>query len=132
MRIRIEKLAIAAVAALFAAQIFLLLQNAGFEPSDDQNTYLNYAKYAMDSGEWYPSEINAKDSFLFAPGYVNMLLLHRRIFGTFGGFGWVNLLMSAGILASVFFVTKKFFGRTAAACSALLYAAAYSLSLIHI
>lgn len=126
MRIRIEKLAIAAVAALFAAQIFLLLQNAGFEPSDDQNTYLNYAKYAMDSEEWYPSEINAKDSFLFAPGYVNMLLLHRRIFGTFGGFGWVNLLMSAGILASVFFVTKKFFGRTAAACSALLYAAAYS------
>ena len=55
-----------------------------------------------------------------------MLVLHRRIFGTFGGFGWINLLMSAGILASVFFVARKFFGRTAAACSALLYAAAYS------
>lgn len=116
----------AAVAALFAAQVFLLLQNAGFAPSDDQKTYLYCAERAMESGGWYPSEINAKDSFLFAPGYVNMLVLHRRIFGTFGGFGWINLLMSAGILASVFFVAKKFFGKTAAACSALLYAAAYS------
>lgn len=126
MRDHIGKIALAAVAALFAAQVLLLLQNAGFAPSDDQKTYLYCAERAMESGGWYPSEINAKDSFLFAPGYVNMLVLHRRIFGTFGGFGWINLLMSAGILASVFFVAKKFFGKTAAACSALLYAAAYS------
>lgn len=116
----------AAVAALFAAQVLLLLQNAGFAPSDDQKTYLYCAERAMESGGWYPSETNLGDSFLFAPGFVNMLVLHRRIFGTFDGFGWINLLMSAGILASVFFVAKKFFGRTAAACSALLYAAAYS------
>lgn len=126
MRDHIGKIALAAVAALFAAQVLLLLQNAGFAPSDDQKTYLYCAERAMESGGWYPSGINAKDSFLFAPGYVNMLVLHRRIFGTFGGFGWINLLMSAGILASVFFVAKKFFGRTAAAYSALLYAAAYS------
>lgn len=126
MRDHIGKIALAAVAALFAAQVLLLLQNAGFAPSDDQKTYLYCAERAMESGGWYPSETNLGDSFLFAPGYVNMLVLYRRIFGTFGGFGWINLLMSAGILASVFFVAKKFFGRTAAACSALLYAAAYS------
>lgn len=126
MRDHIGKIAMAAVAALFAAQVFLLLQNAGFAPSDDQKTYLYCAERAMESGGWYPSKTNLGDSFLFAPGYVNMLVLHGRIFGTFGGFGWINLLMSAGILASVFFVAKKFFGKTAAACSALLYAAAYS------
>lgn len=126
MRAVLDRLALAAVAALFAAQIFLLLQNAGFEPSDDQRTYLRYAERAVESGTWYPSKSNLADGFLFAPGYVNMLALHRRVFGTFAGFGWANLIMSAGILASVYFITKKFFGRTAAACSAILYAAAYS------
>ena len=92
MRAVLDRLALAAVAALFAAQIFLLLQNAGFEPSDDQRTYLRYAERAVESGTWYPSKSNLADGFLFAPGYVNMLALHRRVFGTFAGFGWANLI----------------------------------------
>lgn len=53
-------------------------------------------------------------------------LYYMRIFGTFSGFGFVNFVMSATILAAIYSISKKFFGSRAAYGAAIIYAATYS------
>lgn len=122
----LKKITIAVVASLFALQLALIFATSGFSPSDDQQTYLDYALASATRGEWFPAERNLIDDIFFAPGYINFLLLYHRIFGTFSGFGFVNFIMSAAILAAIYSISKKFFGICAACGTAIIYAATYS------
>lgn len=122
----LKKITIAIVASLFALQLALIFATSGFSPSDDQQTYLDYALASATRGEWFPAERNLIDDIFFAPGYINFLLLYHRIFGTFSGFGFVNFIMSAAILAAIYSISKKFFGICAACGTAIIYAATYS------
>ena len=97
----LKKITIAIVASLFALQLALIFATSGFSPSDDQQAYLDYALASATRGEWFPAERNLIDDIFFAPGYINFLLLYHRIFGTFSGFGFVNFIMSAAILAAI-------------------------------
>lgn len=122
----LKKITIAIVASLFALQLALIFATSGFSPSDDQQTYLDYALASATRGEWFPAERNLIDDIFFAPGYINFLLFYHRIFGTFSGFGFVNFMMSAAILAAICSIAKKFFGSCAACGAAIIYAATYS------
>ena len=122
----LKKITIAVVASLFALQLALIFATSGFFPSDDQQTYLNYALESDSKGEWFPSEHNLINGTFFAPGYINFLLLYHRIFGTFSGFGFVNFIMAAAILAAICSIAKRFFGSCAACGTAIIYSATYS------
>lgn len=122
----LKKITIAVVASLFVLQLALIFATSGFFPPDDQQTYLNYALASDSKGEWFPSEHNQINGIFFAPGYVNFLLLYHKIFGTFSGFGFVNFIMAAAILAAICSIAKKFFGSSAACGTAIIYAATYS------
>ena len=122
----LKKITIAVVASLFALQLALIFTTSGFFPSDDQQTYLNYALESDSKGEWFPSEHNLINGTFFAPGYINFLLLYHRIFGTFSGFGFVNFIMAAAILAAICSIAKRFFGSCAACGTAIIYSATYS------
>jgi len=122
----LPKTAVAAIIALFVAQLCLIIANNGFSPSDDQLTYLSYSENPISSNEWYPSGANVYNGILFAPGYINILLLYHKIFGTLSGFGFVNFVMSVAILASIYFISKKFFGNFAACGTVIIYSATYS------
>ena len=122
----LKKITIAVVASFFALQLALIFASSEFPLSDDQQTYLDYASASASRNEWFPSEHNLKNDLFFAPGYINFLLFYHRIFGTFSGFGFVNFMMSAAILAAICSIAKKFFGSCAAYGAAIIYAATYS------
>ena len=122
----LKKITVAIVISFLVLQLALILTTSGFSPSDDQQAYLDYALASVSRGEWFPAEHNIIDCIFFAPGYINFLLLYHRIFGTFSGFGFVNFVMSATILAAIYSISKKFFGSCAACGTAIIYAATYS------
>lgn len=114
------------VGLLIAIQLILLWQAVGFAPTDDQITYLNNATRSIKAGKWYPSELNLTDGFLFAPGYVNLLILYHHICGSFAGFGYVNLAMSLVILYYIYALAKRFLCEQAACVSVIIYVCTYS------
>ena len=122
----LNKAAVIFVVSLLLLQIFLI-QNAGeFTRNQDQLTYLKFASENVENSSWYPSEINVLNNYSFAPGYVNMLILFHKIFGTFSGFSYLNVVLSAILLLEIYIVAKKLFSARVAAFAVLLYCLTYS------
>lgn len=113
-----------AVFLLVLFQIISVFYFDGYELSCDQRSYINSAKSCIEHGQWYP--YNTRISYAFAPGYVNLLILYYKIFGTFFGFSFVNILMNLVILFEVYIISKKFFSEKTALIAIILFCITYS------
>lgn len=116
--------ALIAVFLLVLFQIISVFYFDGYELSCDQRSYINSAKSCIEHGQWYP--YNTQISYAFAPGYVNLLILYYKIFGTFFGFSFVNILMNLVILFEIYIISKKFFSEKTALIAVILFCITYS------
>ncbi|MBN1186783.1 MAG: glycosyltransferase family 39 protein [Bacteroidales bacterium] len=65
-------------------------------------------------------------NYIWAPGFVNFLILQLKIFGTVNLNMIFNFLMNLGILIEVYYLGKKFFSKRVALISVILYCLLYS------
>ena len=127
----LKKIALFAILLLAIFQIASALYFDNFQLSNDQQAYINIAKKCLTQNKWYPFEIE-NVGYVFAPAYVNLLILYHKIFNTFSGFAFVNIVLSFAILGEVYLITKKLFSQKAALISVILYCATYSNWFVHI
>lgn len=96
------------------------------EQISDCSAYYNYAWDCFLNEEFYPMHEHLYSSFLFAPGFVNFLILQLKVFGTLKFNAILNLLMSWGIAAELFYIGKKIFNEKTAYLSVICYSCLYS------
>ena len=89
----------------------------------DQQGYMRHALQNYAIGSTYPSMLNLCDQYLQSPGMVNYLMLQHALFGTttFTIDKLINILLNIGILANVYYLAKRFFSKSTAYCSVILY-----------
>ncbi len=107
-------------------QIFLIICFWDMEQISDCGQYYNYAYDCFQNGEFYPMHKHLYSPYLFAPGFVNFLVLQLNVFGTLKFNVVSNLLMSWGIAAELFYLGKKIFNERTAYLSLICYSCLYS------
>lgn len=129
----LSQIAFFAVLFLVVFQIVSAFYFTDFQLSNDQQAYIDIAKGCLANDNWYPFEsYNAKLSYVFAPAYINLLILYHKIFGTFSGFVVVNMILNFTILAEVYLIAKKLFSKNTALIATIFYCATYSNWFVHI
>ena len=110
------------VAALWiSAQIILVVHFWGAPQFTDMAGYLETAQYCFINNEWYPMLEDVYSDFIWAPGYINYLILQLHIFGTTNMNSVLNLLFNVVMLLEVYYLAAKFFSRRTGYIAAILF-----------
>ncbi len=116
----------AAIILWLGLQVFYIISYWGVPPSNDGSTYLGFAKKCIDLNTWYPNMHNINEAHLYAPGYVNLLILVHKLFGSFEYIKIVALLFNVGLLFFTYKIAKKVFSDTIARLSVILSCLTFS------
>lgn len=92
----------------------------------DPGTYIGTAKLCSQNGEYYPMLKHVNDSCIYAPGFVNYLILQLKLFNTVNFNMILNLIMNVGILAEIYYLAKRFFNERTGLIAAIAYCLLYS------
>jgi hypothetical protein len=115
------------------AQIVLIICFWGYPQTGDTGAYISMAQHCFDNGQWYPmhpvSE-NVYSVWIWAPGFINYLILQLNIFGTVNFNDILNLLLNIAILVEVYYLGKKFFSTHTGFISVIIFCLFYSNLLI--
>jgi len=107
-------------------QIILICVFWDMEQISDCATYFNYAYDCFQNGEFYPMHKHLYSAYIFAPGFINFLILQLKIFGTLKYNVIFNLLMSWGITIELFFIGRNLFSERTAWLSVICFSCLYS------
>jgi len=118
------------IACWLLIQIVLICIFIGHPQGSDQGEYLRIAQVCFDRGEWYPSAEHIHDDYIWAPGFINYLILQLKVFGTLQLNMILNLVMQIGILWLIFRLGERFFNRQTARLAVILWCLLYSNWLI--
>ncbi|MCL1947551.1 MAG: glycosyltransferase family 39 protein [Chitinivibrionia bacterium] len=122
-----EKLLLKIALALFAvwvvAQIVLIVCFWGHPPlpGTDIEGYVSIARRCFDSGQWYPNAQDVYSWFIWAPGFINYLILQLHIFGTVNFNPIPNLFMNIAMLFEIYYLGKKFFSKRTGLIAAVIF-----------
>lgn len=111
-------------------QGILLLVFWGAPQSSDHGMYLQIALDSFMRNEWYPERRHLYDAFIWAPGYINYLVLQLKLFGTTDYNGCLNLAMNVAMVYQIYVLAEHFFSEKTALYSVLIYCALYSNSMV--
>lgn len=111
-------------------QIVLLICFWGTPQGSDQGMYMQIAFQSYMRNEWYPVKANLYEAFIWAPGYINYLILQLKLFGTLNGNAILNFGMNLGILFYIYLLAKHFFSERTALYSVILFCLLYSNSMV--
>lgn len=114
------------VAIWIVTQIVLIIVFWGKPLNMDPAVYINLAQECFNNGTWYPMETHIYASYIWAPGFVNFLILQLKLFGTVNLNAVLNLLMNIGILGNIYYLGSRFFSVRVAALSVIIYCLLYS------
>ncbi len=118
--------AIAVSSLWIIAQIALIVCFWNVEQRSDQGAYMGIATDFYSRGAWYPDHTTVHDSYVWAPGLINWFVWQLRMFGTLKLNYFFNLLMNAGILYEIWFLSNRFFSRRTAYIAVILSCLLYS------
>lgn len=116
--------------AYFTFCIFLITQIVLVYIYWDSDSGVDANRYAVNAiinywhGYFYPSTLNLYDEYLHSPGMVNYLILQ---YVAMGGANWygitriLNILMSAGIVLEMAWLSKRFFSVNTAYWAVILH-----------
>jgi len=107
-------------------QTFLIIHFWDHPQGSDQGEYMRIAKECFDAGEWYPTTKHIYTNYIWAPGFINYLILQLKIFGTLNTNMLFNLLMNIGIIILIFQLGKYFFTEKTATIAVILWCFLYS------
>jgi hypothetical protein len=114
------------VAIWVVAQVILIVFLWGTPLSSDPATYIDLAQKCFNNGEWYPMQEHMYSAYIWAPGFVNFLILQLNLFGTVNLNPIFNLLMNIGVLLDVYYLGTRFFSKQVATFSVITYCLLYS------
>lgn len=114
------------VALWMLVQLILVYVFWGAPQGSDQGIYMQLALERYMRNEWYPVKADMYDVFIWAPGYINYLILQFKIFGTLNYNALLNFGMNVAMLAEVFLLARHFFSERTALYSVILYCVLYS------
>jgi hypothetical protein len=88
---------------------FLLIDRTGL--TSDSRFYLAKAEECLRHRAAYPGRHNEFDDIIQNPGYVNYLILLKRVGISLKGAYFLNILLSMALLVLLYFIAEKIFGQ---------------------
>jgi hypothetical protein len=108
------------------AQIVVMALFWDKQQGSDQGEYIKMALYCFQHNEWYPMKIDTYSDYIWAPGFVNFLILQLKLFGTLHLNMVFNLLMNVAITIEIYYLSKQFFNKRASILSVIIWCLLYS------
>jgi hypothetical protein len=115
-----------AVAAWIALQIGLIIWFWGKPQGSDPGVYMRWAGECYEAGKWYPMDKHVYSPYICAAGFINLMILQLKLFGTLQANMILNLLMNIGIAAEIHLLGKRFFNKKVASLAVILWCVLYS------
>ena len=115
------KITLAIAAIWVIAQILIIIHFWGAPQFTDMGGYLETAEYCFSNNEWYPMLDDVYSDFIWAPGYINYLILQMHLFGTTNLNSILNLLMNIAMLFEVYYLAAKFFSRRTGLIAVIIF-----------
>jgi hypothetical protein len=94
---------------LLISSIFILATNVYLVT--DAKSYNKNAELCIEQRTLYPSVQNKYDSYIQNPGYVNFLVLLKKLGLSIKGIFFINLLLNIGLLLTLFILAQRIFGQ---------------------
>lgn len=107
-------------------QCVIICMNWDFPLHDDAYYYVHYAQECINNNTWYPAVHNMYDGYIFAPGYVNLLIFLHQLSDNFNVIKIVNLFLNIVLLYEVYYIASRIFNKQIGLFSLLLYMITYS------
>ncbi len=107
-------------------QLFLIVHHWDFALHDDALSYRLYAEHCVNNSTWYPDNYTKYGTYIFAPGYVNLLILTKHMFGSYLAINFINLIFNVSVLFFIYAIAKKLFSKEIAKIAAYLFMLLYS------
>ncbi len=107
-------------------QILLIVFNWNMISESDYRAYQILAEKCVNANSLYPMNENLYDNFIWAPGFVNSLIIQLKLLGSFKGNMFLNLFYNIGIVSMIFFIAKKYCSEKTALISVILFCSLYS------
>jgi len=107
-------------------QLILIMIFWDHQQGSDQGEYIRIARECFEAKEWYPSSKDIYSNYIWAPGFINYLILQLKLFGTLKLNIFFNLLMNIGIIILIFHIGKRFFTEKTASIAVILWCFLYS------
>jgi hypothetical protein len=92
----------------------------------DQGGYIKIATECYEKGGWYPADYHLNAKYIWAPGFINYLILQLKLFGTLKINYFLNLLMNIGILWNIRNIARHWFDERTVYISTILFCIVYS------
>lgn len=108
------------------AQIVVVIYFWGEPQGSDQGAYIDIARRCFAHNEWYPMQQDIYSSYIWAPGFINFLILQLKAWGTLNLNMILNLLMNLLIVGEIFYLGERFFNRSTAIWAVILWCLLYS------
>lgn len=123
---KLRKIAFLSFLICLVIQLFVIFFYWDVNQISDWGSYMAIAKNCLLFKSWYPSADNLYDSYIWAPGFINWLILQLKFLGSFNYNMIFNLLMNIGITYEIYYLSKKFFNLRTSYISVILYSLIYS------
>ncbi|MDR2968830.1 MAG: glycosyltransferase family 39 protein [Tannerellaceae bacterium] len=118
------------VACWLLIQLALIVFLWGHPQGSDQGAYMRIAQECYDLGEWYPAAKHIHADYIWAPGFINYLILQLHLWGTLNINMVLNLVLQIITLWLIFKTGLYFFSRQTAQIAVILWCLLYSNLLI--
>ena len=115
------KITIGIVVLWITTQIILIIHFWGAPQFTDMGGYIAMAQHCFNKNEWYPMLHDVYSDFIWAPGYINYLILQLYIFGTTNMNSVLNLLLNIVMLFEVYYLAVKFFSKRTALIAVIIF-----------
>ena len=122
----LRRLALASSVLAFLIQLVLVILHWNTPQGSDMGVYIAYAEQCADQNSFYPTMMHLHSRYLFAPGWVNFLVLCINLFSTWKAAIVVNLIMSQLITWCLYLLGRKFFGPRTACVAVIMWSLLYS------
>lgn len=124
--IKLKKITIAFFCFWVLAQVALIIFNWNIVLDSDYRAYQILAEKCVNQSSLYPMKDNLYDNFIWAPGFVNLLILQLKLFGSFKINMFLNLFFNIGIVLMLFVIARKYSSKATALLSVILFCTLYS------
>lgn len=111
----LKQVSLLAVVLWIAAQLAVALCCDISPQYSDAATYQRLAADTVAADLWYPTSSQLiSEIYIFNPGYVNLLVLWLKLFGSLSGLQFFNILLNCVLLICVFAVSRRIAGERCA------------------
>lgn len=118
------------IAGWLLIQVFLIIFFWDHPQGSDQGEYMRIAQDCYSQEEWYPMAKHAYADYIWAPGFINYLILQLKVFGTLHLNMILNLVLQVIILWLIYKIGNYFFSKRTAQIAVILWCLLYSNWLI--